>query len=523
MKTATYRSATFLQVTALAFLAITLVFTSCKKDEEQPETQANRAPGEFTVTTAPDLNSVLISWTTATDPDGDVVSYMVVLSEDTLITEHSQTFYEVLDLEYDTDYAGSVVASDPDGLTRSASFMFTTGIYPNNAPLNFDLTAPADGSTDINAPINFNWANAVDPDGDAITYEILLDQSTQPSTSIVADLTAGPYTYDGSVLEEGQTYYWQVIARDGNGGEVSSTVFGFTMTTTMTLATDEPGWEDRATHTSVVFQDKMWVMGGNTCCGGRYGDVWSSTDGMTWTEEVSDTPWAARGSHVSVVFDDKIWVIGGNSSYTQSGLFGDVWSSENGVDWILVTDAPAFAPRHGHQLLSYDGYMWMFGGSDYDGISQTQIWRTQNGVEWELVTDAASTYFSVTQMVVFDNKMWRIAAYNDDRIFSSTDGLTWNLEQEEPPFGERNGHSCVVHGGAMYLLSGSDNAVNELAELPDLWTSPDGVNWALVSSDAGFESVAAAEALSHDGKLWLLGGGGGWQSNFVTNDVWYLE
>ena len=53
-------------------------------------------------------------------------------------------------------------------------------------------------------------------------------------------------------------------------------------------------------------------------------DVWSSTDGETWTESTPPNDkngnpvvknnknwWAARGNHASVVFQDKIWVMGG--------------------------------------------------------------------------------------------------------------------------------------------------------------------------------------------------------------------
>ncbi len=139
MRTETNRSATFLQVAALVILTITLLFTSCKKDEEQPETQANRAPGEFTVTTAPDLNSVLISWTTSSDPDGDAVTYMVILEDDTLVQSSTDTFYEAMDLEYETDYTGIVNASDPAGLSLEKAFTFTTGIYPNQPPVDFNL------------------------------------------------------------------------------------------------------------------------------------------------------------------------------------------------------------------------------------------------------------------------------------------------------------------------------------------------------------------------------------------------
>ena len=53
--------------------------------------------------------------------------------------------------------------------------------------------------------------------------------------------------------------------------------------------------------------------------------------------------------------------------------------------------------------------------------------------------------------------------------------------------------------------------------------SPNGLDWTRVAQDAGFEPVAGSEIQGYDGKLWLLGGGGGWQSFFTTNDIWVLE
>ena len=87
-----------------------------------------------------------------------------------------------------------------------------------------------------------------------------------------------------------------------------------------TQATSAAGWSARFSHTSVVFDNKIWVMGGPI-----YHDVWYSTNGVNWTRATSAAGWSARRLHTSVVFDYKMWVMGG---YDSSGNYkNDVWYS----------------------------------------------------------------------------------------------------------------------------------------------------------------------------------------------------
>jgi hypothetical protein len=78
----------------------------------------------------------------------------------------------------------------------------------------------------------------------------------------------------------------------------------------------------------------MWVLGGFVA-----GDVWSSSDGAQWTQTTALAPWiaaySARWGHTSAVFNNKIWVMGGN-------LNNDVWYMDmhNVIknmahDWLL--------------------------------------------------------------------------------------------------------------------------------------------------------------------------------------------
>jgi hypothetical protein len=93
-----------------------------------------------------------------------------------------------------------------------------------------------------------------------------------------------------------------------------------------TCATATAGWPPRAAHVSVVFDNKLWVMGGYPPFPDRLNDVWYSTDGVDWTCADSSADWRPRGWHTSLVYDNKIWVIGGDSTINSLAI-SDVWYS----------------------------------------------------------------------------------------------------------------------------------------------------------------------------------------------------
>ncbi len=74
-------------------------------------------------------------------------------------------------------------------------------------------------------------------------------------------------------------------------------------------------------HSSVVFDNKIWVIGGSFSPN-PLNDVWSSTDGITWTEETASAEWGARISHRSVVFNNKIWRTGGDPNIDEVWYYG---------------------------------------------------------------------------------------------------------------------------------------------------------------------------------------------------------
>ncbi|MEM8889575.1 MAG: fibronectin type III domain-containing protein [Bacteroidota bacterium] len=496
-------------------LLATLFFSAC--EGESPE--INEAPEDFTVTANPDMNKATISWTEATDPNGDLVTYSLVLGDDTLLKESPLRTYLAEGLEFERDYAGKVIAADPEGLTNSQSFSFRTGDIPNEAPEAFNLQSPADQEDFVALEVDLRWDAATDPDGDALSYDILLDQNANPSTEVGTDISQTSFRLTG--LSSETQYYWKVIAKDGKGGQAESQVYTFSTRASVsaTLESTAP-WATRASHAAVEFNGKMWVFGGNGCCGTRYNDVWSSPDGVNWTEEASNAGWAGRTAFGATVHDGKIWLSGGNSSYTSGNEFGDVWYSSDGITWTRATANAAFGGRYGHEMLSYNGKLWILGGRDVNNTySNNQVWSSTDGISWTLeMDDVGINLGGLAGIIVHDNKIWKIGGFSDN-VSWTTDGVNWTTATNEAAFGDKLHHACTSHNGRLWLFSGSVSG-NELVETPDVWYSLDGISWIQAAQNAGFDPVAESVSLSFNGKLWLIGGGGGFQSNFVTNKVY---
>jgi hypothetical protein len=138
-------------------------------------------------------------------------------------------------------------------------------------------------------------------------------------------------------------------------------------------------------HTSVVFNGAIYTMGGETKIADQTNAVWRSTNGTTWTQQTAPS-WGARAGHAGVVYDNKIFVIGGyyndgNSEYR------DVWSSTNGTTWTQETASAAWTGRNDHTVNANSKGMWLVGGND--GSFKRDVWFSRDGKTWTQVLQNA--------------------------------------------------------------------------------------------------------------------------------------
>jgi hypothetical protein len=124
---------------------------------------------------------------------------------------------------------------------------------------------------------------------------------------------------------------------------------------------------------SVVFKDKIWILGGGTYDTKArptrlfFNDVWSTSDGVNW-EKHPDAPWNPRQYHEVAVWDNRMWVMEGY--HVSSGNRKDVWHSADGITWHEVKNTP-WAPRHAASVYVHDDALWMVAGNNMT----SDVWK----------------------------------------------------------------------------------------------------------------------------------------------------
>jgi leucine-zipper-like transcriptional regulator 1 len=237
----------------------------------------------------------------------------------------------------------------------------------------------------------------------------------------------------------------------------------------------------RVNHTSLVYNNAMWVIGGaNGLLGGYLNDVWTSTNGSTWTQTASASSaniFPARSEHTSVVFNNTMWVIGGFNS-TGSDFLNDVWASTDGASWYEATAGAAFSARQGHASVVFNNAMWVIGGQSNSSYLN-DVWTSTNGVNWTQVL-AYSAGGSATQFTprndftsfVYNNAMWVVGGFANgalaDDVWYSTNGVTWTEATAAAAFSKRDALSGLVFNNAMWVISGA----NSSGYPNDVWYSP---------------------------------------------------
>lgn len=249
-------------------------------------------------------------------------------------------------------------------------------------------------------------------------------------------------------------------------------------------------------------------------------------------EKVADAPWQGRDSQGEVVYDSKLWIFGGwFNSYEAPPR--DVWSSGDGKNWTLVQPSAPWIHSDLPMSVVFKERMWMMGGW-YNGrlpgySASNQVWSSTDGSNWRQVTACAGWSPRLAAgIVVFKGRMWILGGienyyFGDDTsvrndVWSSADGEHWELATPHAPWSARAYHQALVHDGKMWVLGGG-NYQPRTWSANDVWCSEDGVQWTCVTPAAAWRPRMWFSSVLYRGRMWVIGGWSKEQDNF--GDVWY--
>ncbi|MDH7602063.1 MAG: putative Ig domain-containing protein [Armatimonadota bacterium] len=174
---------------------------------------------------------------------------------------------------------------------------------------------------------------------------------------------------------------------------------------TWTCALDALPWNGNLVFAGYL-NGKLWGIGGTD---GR--QVWSSRNGVDWALELEGAPWSKRMLLGNVTCHaGKLWVVGGSyGRYQPFRAYRDVWCSDDGINWDLVTDCAPWEGRRWASCVSYQGRIWLFGGFRAQPTWQNfnDVWYSADGAEWKrLETETIWTPRHEISAYVFDGRLW---------------------------------------------------------------------------------------------------------------------
>lgn len=264
--------------------------------------------------------------------------------------------------------------------------------------------------------------------------------------------------------------------------------------------TATPGFGGRYGSQVLAFNNQLYLIGGNRN-GTLMNDVWSSPDGAVWTQILANNPvitssvvggthFCVREDFSAVVFNNLMWVIGGTPNPDNSTSIGlnDVWSSPDGITWTqvlanapLITPATAttqFPTRWGAAAVSFNNNIYLTcGHASGMGVNtvNSDIWSSANGTTWSLVIDdLVNVYYH--QIVVNNNAMWFTCGYAPweggayNGVNSTNNGTAWT-NAGVMPFTGRFGHLSLSFNNQVWIMGGCNNT-DSLTYFNDVWHSP---------------------------------------------------
>ena len=390
------------------------------------------------------------------------------------------------------------------------------------------LVGPVDQETVISIQPVLSWeAYASDAE---IFYEILLGTSQTDLLSVTDNLSSLEYTYGidtNTQLDTNTTYYWKVIAYEGERAVAESEVQSFTTETIHAVRlTENATFSKRIRGSAAAFNDKLWIIGGTDETGNDLTDIWSSEDGITWTNE-GDFPFGTLYEHKLITFNNKLWLYGGVIAGIVSSK---IYSSEDGVNWIEETETTPFLQYNNVRMVVWNNQIFRIAGfnASIDELSEERAtYSSSDGLNWNLLTtnhgfDSKYNFWVAgigDQLIAIEPSSDQVSI----TLYTSEDGISWD-NQRVWETAERGYLSVkpVRVGDRLILVTPSPS--NTIG-ISTFYETNNGIDWTLATAIP----ETALNPINYDlvdlnGKLYAIGGTRlTSQTTSADNQVWILN
>ena len=298
----------------------------------------------------------------------------------------------------------------------------------------------------------------------------------------------------------------------------------------------ETPWAKRDSHTTYIFNNKIYLTGGlsaNKAIGPDglpnydlsvyFNDIWVSEDGAKWTLAKEHAEFPPIRSASIIEFKGKLFMYGG---YTPKNVYHNgIWTSDNGIDWKQITANSPWAEREGQKVLIYQDKLWLFGGVSYYGAKTfNDVWNSDDGINWKQVAKSSPWHPRWDfDAIIWNNELWLMGGMDRgligfSDIWKTTDGINWTA-MGDMPIGKKQGLELGLLDNVLYINGGLDAKTNE--GYLDTWYTVDGTNWQKTLAANKFISREDHELVMFNNRMWFYGGmNASWRWD---NDIWYSD
>ncbi|MBT8349213.1 MAG: hypothetical protein HKP62_07200, partial [Sulfurovum sp.] len=189
-------------------------------------------------------------------------------------------------------------------------------------------------------------------------------------------------------------------------------------------------------------------------------DLWE------WTKVgISNIEWFENEIEL---YNNKLWLIGGDrwdEVLNENHFTNNVYNSNDGIIWNIVTDHPAFTARALHQIVIFNNKLFLAGGVLENNHSASDVWSSSDGIEWVLESSDQFMERERFGFVEYNESLWVLGGglaenhiFNND-TYKSIDGKNWEnviLNSDNHPIG-RSDIFTFVFEDKLWVVGGSDN------------------------------------------------------------------
>lgn len=284
--------------------------------------------------------------------------------------------------------------------------------------------------------------------------------------------------------------------------------------------TDSWVWRDGA---GLLAKDGgLYLLGGWNSDSNTLNDVWFTRDVRQWTKLLDHAPWPGRHGAGWVVQQDLLYVVGGDWNQ-------DVWSSPDGVNWTQRAEKVPFQRYTPNVISSGESLVLYAGQGGREGLND--VWASTNGESWSqllmhapwpgrgLIHGGArfrGRIYLIGGGVKSVPPGARYAETQEERsdIWSSSDGIEWRQEASTLGFPPRTHFAVLATGDGCYVSNGSVGTQQNLTN--EVFFASDCVRFKPLSNPSPMGIAHATSLAEFNGSVVILGGNG----YFVGTSVW---